>query len=188
MVLGNPPWDVVLPNTKDFVADLDPAMLDARTRADRAAIEQAVLARPDVAAAFEAYRAGFEPAEAHRVAAIPASARPQWRRAPLPATSTCSVCSPNATWSWRRPTASIGVLMPSAFHANEGTTGIRRLYLQDAEPGLVPVVREPPPHLRHRQPLQVRPDRRASSGPDADHCAAASTWIAWKTRPIRPGS
>ena len=24
VVLGNPPWDVVLPNTKDFVADFDP--------------------------------------------------------------------------------------------------------------------------------------------------------------------
>ena len=25
----------------------------------------------------------------------------------------------------------IGVLMPSAFHANEGTTGVRRLYLNE---------------------------------------------------------
>ena len=35
VVLGNPPWDVVLPNTKDFVADYDPAILDARTRLQR---------------------------------------------------------------------------------------------------------------------------------------------------------
>jgi N-6 DNA Methylase len=48
VVLGNPPWDVVLPNTKDFVADYDPAILDARTRPQREAIEQAVLARPGV--------------------------------------------------------------------------------------------------------------------------------------------
>jgi hypothetical protein len=60
VVLGNPPWDVVLPNTKDFVADYDPSVLDARTRTERAAIEQTVLSRPGVAAAFDAYRAGFD--------------------------------------------------------------------------------------------------------------------------------
>jgi hypothetical protein len=33
-------------------------------------------------------------------------------------------------------------------------------------PGVVPVVREPPPSLRHRQPVQVRPDHRAPPRPD----------------------
>ncbi len=60
VVLGNPPWDVVLPNTKDFVANYDPAVLEARNPPMRAAIELSVLARPGVAAAFEAYRQGFD--------------------------------------------------------------------------------------------------------------------------------
>ena len=80
VVLGNPPWDVVLPNTKDFVADYDPAILDARTRPQRAAIEQAVLARPGVAAAFDAYRRGFDQLKRIAVRLVPSSARSRRKR------------------------------------------------------------------------------------------------------------
>jgi hypothetical protein len=127
VVLGNPPWDVVLPNTKDFVADYDPSVLDARTRAQRAVIEQAVLARPGVAAAFESYRAGFE--QMKRIAAR------LYRHQRAHGTSgNLDLFRLFAERNMELATAdgSIGVLMPSAFHANEGTTGVRLLYLQEA--------------------------------------------------------
>jgi len=132
VVLGNPPWDVVLPNTKDFVSDFDPTVLDARTRPERAAIEQAVLARPGVAAAFDAYRAGFERLKriAHRLY--------KHQRAPVGTGSTAGNLDLFRLFAERNidlaaADGAIGVLMPSAFHANQGTTGIRRLYLAETD-------------------------------------------------------
>jgi hypothetical protein len=128
VVLGNPPWDVVLPNTKDFVSDFDPTVLDARTRPERAAIEQAVLARPGVAAAFDAYRAGFDHLKriAHRL----------YRHQRADATAgnlDLFRLFAERNMDLAAADGAIGVLMPSAFHANEGTTGIRRLYLQETD-------------------------------------------------------
>ncbi len=130
VVLGNPPWDVVLPNTKDFVADFDPTVLDARTRPERAAIEQRVLARPGVAAAFDAYRARFDRLKriAHRLY--------QHQRVRVGTNATAGNLDLFRLFAERNMMlaaagGSIGVLMPSAFHANEGTTGIRRLYFRE---------------------------------------------------------
>jgi hypothetical protein len=130
-VLGNPPWDVVQHNTKDFVSNYDPAVLEARTPAERARIEQAVLARPDAAAAFETYRLGFDrlKAIAHRLY--------RHQRVSAGADTTAGNLDLFRLFAERNLElaacgGSIGVLMPSAFHANEGTTGVRRLYLQQA--------------------------------------------------------
>ncbi|HEX3574900.1 MAG TPA: DNA methyltransferase, partial [Rhodopila sp.] len=129
VVLGNPPWDVVLPNTKDFVADYDPTILDARTRPERAKIEQAILSRPEIAAAFAAYRDGFE--RTKRIAAR----LYHHQRAGTGADTTAGNLDLFRLFAERNmdltaQDGAIGVLMPSAFHANEGTTGIRRLYLR----------------------------------------------------------
>ncbi|HEY4174656.1 MAG TPA: hypothetical protein VGM42_16620 [Rhodopila sp.] len=125
VVLGNPPWDVMLPSTKDFVADFDPAVLEARTRSERSAIEQAVLARPGVADVFQAYRAGFDQTKAiaqrlytHQRSAGSLDLFHLFAERNLALTS---------------PDGAIGVLMPSAFHANEGTAGLRRLYREKTE-------------------------------------------------------
>jgi hypothetical protein len=132
VVLGNPPWDVVLPNTRDFVADHDPGVLDAKTRTERAAIERCVLARPGVAAAFDAYRAGFDHLKriAHRLYTH--------QRIRTGETSTGGNLDLFRLFAERNmelaaSDGAIGVLLPSAFHANEGTTAIRHLYLRDAD-------------------------------------------------------
>jgi hypothetical protein len=131
VLLGNPPWDVVQHNTKDFVANYDPSVLDARTRADRAKIEQSVLARPEIAATFDAYRSGFE-----RLKAV-ANRLYRHQRASIGTDSTAGNLDLFRLFAERNlqlaaSDGSIGILLPSAFHANEGTTGVRRLYLQDA--------------------------------------------------------
>ena len=131
VVLGNPPWDVVLPNTTDFVANYDPAVRQARTRAERAAIEGAVLARPGAAAALEAYRFGFQ-----RLKRI-ASRIYHHQRARKGTDSTGGSLDLFRLFAERNMDLSatdgaIGVLLPSAFHANEGATGVRRLYLREA--------------------------------------------------------
>jgi len=131
VVLGNPPWDVVQHNTKDFVAAYDPRVLSAATAAQRASIERAVLARPDAAAAFRAYRDGFE--RQKRIA----GRLYQHQRVSVGSGSTAGNLDLFRLFAERdmqlvAADGAIGVLMPSAFHANEGTTGIRRLYLRES--------------------------------------------------------
>ncbi len=130
VVLGNPPWDVVLPNTTDFVANYDPGILEARSRTERAEIEKKVLARPGVAAAFEAYREAFE--RTKRIA----GRLYQHQRAGIGAGATGGNLDLFRLFAERAmditaADGAIGVLMPSAFHANEGTTAIRQLYLKE---------------------------------------------------------
>ncbi|HEX2939900.1 MAG TPA: hypothetical protein VHO91_02560 [Rhodopila sp.] len=128
-VLGNPPWDVVLPNTLDFVSGIDPGVLDAPA-SQRAAIQRTVLARSDVAAAFDRYRAGFD-----RLKRI-AGRLYRHQRIGIGGDTTAGNLDLFRLFAERavRLAASdgaIGLLVPSAFHANEGTTGIRQLYLRE---------------------------------------------------------
>ena len=158
VVLGNPPWDVVLPNTKDFVADYDPAMLDARTPSGTGCDRTARFWRDRPSPLrSSAYRDGFD-----RLKRIARGCTGISGSRPADSTTAGNLdlfrLFAERNMELIAADGAIGVLMPSAFHANEGTTGIRRLYLKDDRSKLVPVIRKSPPHLRHRQPLQVRPD------------------------------
>ncbi len=128
VVLGNPPWDVVLPSTKDFLSAYDPAVLEAQTSAERRLREATLLAQPEIAAGFTQYRAGFERTKRaaqrlyrHQRAEHTAGSLDLYR---LFAERALQLASADGA---------IGLLVPSAFHANEGSTGIRQAYLQDTD-------------------------------------------------------
>lgn len=126
VVLGNPPWDAVQPNIKDFIAAYDPAVLDARTVWERSRIEQSVLARPGISQAFAQYREGFE-----RTKRIARRLYPKQRGA-SGNLDLFRLFAERAMQLTRRDGA-IGLLLPAAFHANEGAAPIRRLYLEQAD-------------------------------------------------------
>ena len=118
-VLSNPPWDVIQYRTEDFVAGYDFSVLDAATKRERMVIEQRVLADPCVAAAFEAYKSGYE--RQKRLANRLFLKRPAG--------------TPDAFHLFAERNLdlgrTIGALLPSAFHANEGTTELRRRYFSE---------------------------------------------------------
>ncbi len=122
VVLGNPPWDVVLPNSVDFVAGVDPAIKRAPTRQARAEIRHRVLSEPDVAARYDVYRAGFE--RLKRIAP---------RLYPLQRGSAGSLdlyrLFAERALSLAARDGAIGLVLPSAFHANAGAARLRRAYL-----------------------------------------------------------
>ena len=126
-VIGNPPWGVLQPLAKDFVSGWDLRILDAPTKAERAAIEARVLADPAVATAWDAYRAGFarQKALAERLF--------RHQRATLGREATGGNLDTYRLFAERAvqlsgPAGAIGLLLPSSFHANEGSTGVRRLF------------------------------------------------------------
>ena len=128
VVLGNPPWDVVQYSTRDFVAAADPRILDAATKQERLAIERRVLADDGMRDAFQRYKATFD--RKKRIA----ERLFQHQRTGSGRDATAGNLDDFRLFAERSlqlaaPEGAIGMLLPSAFHANEGTTAIRQLYL-----------------------------------------------------------
>jgi hypothetical protein len=118
-VLSNPPWDVLQYRTEDFVAAHDLSVLDAPNRRARLAIEQKVLADPAVAAAFATYRSGYDQQKRLAIRLFP-------RRSAANLDAFQLFAERNLDLADR-----IGVLLPSAFHANDSVSDLRRRYFQE---------------------------------------------------------
>ena len=122
-VLGNPPWDVIHHQTKEYLAEFDPRVREAPTKRERAAIEGALLADPAIRAGFDAYKQGF--VERKRL-----SDRMFPRSGPSGSVDLFQVFTERML-DCVAPGGALGLVVPSSFHANEGTTGLRRRLLRD---------------------------------------------------------
>ena len=128
-VLGNPPWEAIQFKSKEFFAAFDFEILNAPTKRERTAFEKRLTADPAVGALFERYKESFE----------------EQKRA-NDALYRCQKVQVEGDLAGRQvdyfrvfmernsqllgPSGLTGVLVPSSFHANEGATGVRRLYLE----------------------------------------------------------
>jgi hypothetical protein len=126
VVLGNPPWDVLLPNTRDFLAAHDLAMPEAHACPARGAVERQLLRQPAIAAAFARYRAGIEQTRhvvrrlyRHQHVKRAGGSLDLYR---LFAERGLHLVAETGTLAW---------VMPSSFHAAEGSIGVRSAYLAD---------------------------------------------------------
>ena len=131
-VLGNPPWDIVQQNAKEFLAGFDLSILDAPTKREARGKQARLLTDPATAAAFRAYQENFE--QQHRVVnrlyahqKVAVSGQPTGGKL-----DTFRVFA-ERTLQLAGPQGAIGMVVPSSFHANEGATGIRRLYLSETD-------------------------------------------------------
>jgi len=128
-VLGNPPWDRMLPADKEFFASYEFTILDASTKRERANIQKRLLTDPQVQAEYLQYIGGFRNAE--RII----DALYECQTAIVNGDKT--IGKQDAFRAFMERNAQLlgisgrtGVVVPSAFHANEGATGVRKLYLQ----------------------------------------------------------
>jgi hypothetical protein len=64
-VLSNPPWDIMQPNTAEFLANFDLAILDAPTRREAQRIERRLLSQATTSRALHEYQQQF--ARQHRI-------------------------------------------------------------------------------------------------------------------------
>lgn len=129
VVLGNPPWDAVRPKAKEFFAAFDFDILAAPTKRERSEIEKRLQSNPGVKEAYETYQEDY--ARQHRIHDL------LYEHQVVEVNGQKTGGDPDLAKLFleRNPTllslkGLCGVVMPSAFHANEGATGIRRLYLQ----------------------------------------------------------
>jgi hypothetical protein len=121
-VLGNPPWDVVHYQTKEYLAGFDPRVMDAATKREREVIEQQLLADPIIKAGFSLYKTAF--VERKRLCDRLFSK-----------SSTSGSIDLFQIFTERMldcvaPGGAIGLVVPSSFHANEGTLHLRRRFLE----------------------------------------------------------
>lgn len=128
-VLGNPPWDKVRQRAKEFFASFDFEILAAPTKRERTAIEKRLKQNPTVAWFHTRYLAGFT--EQHCIH----QRLYQWQVVEVGGAKTGGDPDLAKLFMERNaqllgPSGLTGVVIPSAFHANEGATGIRRLYLE----------------------------------------------------------
>jgi hypothetical protein len=123
-VLGNPPWDTVQHKTRDFVAGFDLSVLDEPEALAR------TMAEPGARDAFAAYRETFD----HQKRLAQRLFRHQ--RATVGKDTTAGNLDLFRLFAERcvdllGPAGAIGLVLPAAFHANEGATAIRQLYFRE---------------------------------------------------------
>ena len=122
-VLGNPPWDVVHYQTKEYLSRFDPQIMEAPTKREREAIERRLLRDPEVNQGFLRYKGEFV-------------ARKRLCDRLFPRTGSSGSVDLFQTFAERMLSCvseggAIGIIVPSSFHANEGTAHLRRKFLRD---------------------------------------------------------
>lgn len=125
-VLGNPPWDAIKFNTKEFLASFDLRVLEAPTKKERDRIEAELTQSARIAALFEAYQHGFERLKrsndrlySHQKLTIDGDlAGRQLDLYRVVLERSCAVL---------HPTGYLGFVVPSSFHTAAGAAGVRKL-------------------------------------------------------------
>lgn len=130
VVLGNPPWDKVRPKAREFFAGYDFDILATPTKRERTEIEKRLLEQPDIKSAYTAYNEEYEHQHHihdqlfdHQVAVVNGE-----RTGGDPDASKLFL---ERFAQLVKQSGLVGVVIPSAFHANEGFTGVRQLYLKE---------------------------------------------------------
>ncbi|MFV9505150.1 MAG: hypothetical protein AB4911_11360 [Oscillochloridaceae bacterium umkhey_bin13] len=129
VVVGNPPWDKVRPKAKEFFASFDFTILDAPTKREREETERRLKLDPIISTLHTQYEAEFT--EQHLIH----DRLYHYQVVTVNGQKTGGDPDLAKLFAERNaqmlgPTGLTGVVVPSAFHANEGATGIRRLYFE----------------------------------------------------------
>jgi hypothetical protein len=131
-VLSNPPWDIVQPNTAEFLAKFDLAILDAPSSKEARAIRDRLLRDAVVTNVWREYQAGF--VRQHRlVERLYRHQRFGAHGAVMGGKLDLYRVFAERMVGLAGSDGAIGMVVPSAFHANEGATGVRKLYLQETQ-------------------------------------------------------
>jgi len=128
-VLGNPPWDAIQFKSKEFFAAFDFAILNAPTKREREGIERRLIADPLCGPLFMQYKEDFEQQKrANDVLYEYQKVYIDGDLAGRQGDAFRVFMERNTQLLGKKGWT--GVVVPSAFHANEGATGVRRLYLE----------------------------------------------------------
>ena len=129
-ILGNPPWDSLRRADDQFFGSIDFAALVGATKQEKKAAQDGLLEEPSVRHRYDSYvdsllqqdRTADALFSVHKArVADQLAGRGSYDAFMLFAERGARVLSEDGCVGW---------VLPSAFHANEGATGLRRLYLE----------------------------------------------------------
>ncbi|MFZ4438832.1 MAG: Eco57I restriction-modification methylase domain-containing protein [Syntrophales bacterium] len=128
--LGNPPWDAIQFKSKEFLASFDFEILNTRTGRERQAIQTHVLENEENANLFNRSRESFERTKRANDALY--SYQKIYIDGDLAGRQLDAFrVFMERTFQTIGTGGIAGCVVPSAFHANEGATGVRQLYLHE---------------------------------------------------------
>lgn len=127
--LGNPPWDAIQFKSKEFLAALDLNVLEAPTKRERELSEKRLLADGACRQLFDQSVESFEEIKRANDALY------EFQKIDIDGDLAGRQLDAFRVFMERanqvlRDSGRTGAVVPSAFHANAGATGIRRLYLK----------------------------------------------------------
>ena len=130
VVLGNPPWDAILFKSKEFFAAFNFEIMNAPTKRERIEIEKRLLVDPEFKTLFISQKERFEELKrandrlySYQKVQIEGDLAGRQIDAFRVFMERNAQLLGSEGWT--------GVVVPSAFHANEGATGVRQLYLEE---------------------------------------------------------
>ncbi len=128
-VVGNPPWDEVQAKSVEFLASFDFLIAEASTERERSRIRDRILTSARVNGLYQSYLDSFEQLKRSnralfeyqliRVDGDLAGRQLSLYRVFL-----------ERKWQVVDVAGRVGAVVPAAFHANEGATGVRQLYIE----------------------------------------------------------
>jgi hypothetical protein len=130
-VVGNPPWDAVRRNDDQFFAGFEFSLLDQPTKAEKKKLIAEIVSHPGIGSAYSRYVSDLEAKD--RVVDALFEVHKARIRGNLAGRGTYDdymLFAERATHLLNPKTGLIGLVLPSAFHANEGAVGLRQLYLE----------------------------------------------------------
>ena len=132
VVLGNPPWDAIQFKSKEFLAAFDLDVFEALTKHERSAVQERLLADPGIGSLYEEHSESFERLKRCNDRLY------QYQKVTVEGDLAGRQLDTFRVFMERNAellgaSAFTGVVVPSAFHANAGATGVRKLYLEEMD-------------------------------------------------------
>jgi hypothetical protein len=129
-VVGNPPWEAIRRWDDQFFAAFDFEALVGATKREKKEVQERLLSVPAIRQAYEAYVESFQ--ESDRIYDSTFTVHKATVGGQLAGRGTYDAFMLFAERGHHllRSAGQLGWVLPSAFHANEGATGVRRLYLE----------------------------------------------------------
>lgn len=130
-VVGNPPWETIRRQDDQFFAGYDLRALAGATKREKSVVQDALLAEPHVAQAYAEYVEQF--AEQDRISDRLFTVHQARVNGNLAGRGTYDayMLFGERALQVLADRGAMGLVLPSAFHANEGATGLRRLVLDE---------------------------------------------------------
>ncbi|MFN8441784.1 MAG: hypothetical protein U0175_13480 [Caldilineaceae bacterium] len=132
VLVGNPPWDAIKFNSKEFFAAFNFEILNASTKRERESIEKVLLQNNEISALFFRYQRKFDADKAMNDVLY------EYQKVNIDGDLAGRQLDAFRVFMERNTflldiQGITGVVIPSAFHANAGAVGIRRLYFQQMQ-------------------------------------------------------